>query len=489
MRMFELMILVFISILPFTKQIISTYIKPKNIAFGLLFIFLMHLIIEGWRWQMMPAYLMVLGLVSHLYIVQTQHPFKLSVFKVLGFLGILLLLGIAWFLPMFLPVFKLPATTGTYNVATQWIHLKTDMDETITEKQGDTRSLMVKVWYPTETNTGATDLYVDQGNRLGFIQKYSMGILPEFAIDYLDRVQTNVYVDAPVAPSQFPILFFSPGYGSMSTGYYALLSELASHGYVIFNLTHTYESLGTTFPEGQIKLFDYGFQHKQNKGAMKHIRPLQDAFKQDLSFNQRLQAIKEASEGYHVANMVERWSDDIIYVMNQVNNWNEKGFLKDRLTLNKMGVFGHSRGGGAAGQVTIKDNRISAAANIDGVQWGKMIDTIFHKPFLNFSSDWPPSHENVNPYIYAKKSTDYFYEAKLLKSGHSNFMDIPFMVPFRSLSEAGEIEPYLGMRITRELVTTFFDRHLKNDSHANMQKVKDEHDLLELATFAGDSIR
>ena len=50
--------------------------------------------------------------------------------------------------------------------------------------------------------------------------------------------------------------------------------------------------------------------------------------------------------------------------LDQLENWNENGFLKNRLDLDKIGVFGHSRGGGAAGQLTIKDTRIKAAVNI-----------------------------------------------------------------------------------------------------------------------------
>ena len=73
------------------------------------------------------------------------------------------------------------------------------------------------------------------------------------------------------------------------------------------------------------------------------------------------------------------------------------------------------------------------------------------------SADWPAEHEDINSHVYINKGTDYFYETKLLQSGHPNFMDIPLMVPVPALSGSGNIEPHEGLKIVTELVTAFFD--------------------------------
>ncbi|MDZ7776599.1 MAG: hypothetical protein U5L09_13805 [Bacteroidales bacterium] len=67
-------------------------------------------------------------------------------------------------------------------------------------------------------------------------------------------------------------------------------------------------------------------------------------------------------------------------------------FLSKSVDYSKIGVFGHSQGGSAIGQTMLEDNKIVAGINIDGAQWGNMIDNKnFSKPFLLISADWPES--------------------------------------------------------------------------------------------------
>ena len=152
-----------------------------------------------------------------------------------------------------------------------------------------------------------------------------------------------------------------------------------------------------------------------------------------------------------------------------------------------MGVFGHSRGGGAAGESLLIDDRIKAGANLDGVQWGQIVKTKFQKPFLYLSSDWPDEHLNLNQHAYVKKSTSVFYEGIILQSGHSNFMDIPYMIPLQSLSQAGDIDPDLAIQIASRIVTAFFDNHLKSEG-ADINTIDSEYEMLEMNIYKGDSL-
>ena len=185
--------------------------------------------------------------------------------------------------------------------------------------------------------------------------------------------------------------------------------------------------------------------------------------------------------------MVARWSLDIVDVINELDSWNNTGFFKGTLEVTNVGVFGHSRGGGAAGNSLLIDDRIKAGANIDGVQWGQIVDTVFQKPFLFLAADWPADHENLNQHAYVNRSTSYFYEGMVHGSAHSNFMDIPFMIPVQALSQAGEIDPYLAMAITRKVVVSFFDKHLKN-RELDMKAFDAQFDMLDLKVYKGDSV-
>jgi hypothetical protein len=112
---------------------------------------------------------------------------------------------------------------------------------------------MIKAWYPAILKEETTEKYLNKGDRFGFAVKYG---LPKSIFNYLDYVKTHTYSDAKVAKGKFPILIFSHGSYSKASGYYALLEEIVSHGYIVLNINHTYEGVGTLFPNGEIKYYN-----------------------------------------------------------------------------------------------------------------------------------------------------------------------------------------------------------------------------------------
>lgn len=455
----------------------------RTIVPGLLFLLLaIHLIFDGPRWQMIPGY--ILWLIAFIQgFVQTNRRSSIF-FRIIVIVGIFILLPLSIALPSILPVFELPEISGPYIVGTKDLLLELEREEVITDDKNDQRSLMIKVWYPSKEKGKQMDPYVDRGGRNGFAQKY--GLMP-YMLNYLDKVETNVYKDVEIANETFPVLIFSHGYNSKANGYYALLSELTSHGYVVFSINHTYESTGSTFPDGTIKYFDYQYADQIQSDTWKIMEPVVEAFERDLTFEERHPIVKKGLKTYFVRDMVERWALDIMDVVNKLNDWNQEGPFKGKLDISRVGAFGHSRGGGPAGEALLIDDRIKAAANIDGVQWGQIVDTAFKKPFLFLSADWPVDNEDLNQHAYVNKSTSVFYEGMILQSAHSNFMDIPYMIPLKSLSQAGDIDPYLAGEITENLLISFFDKHLKNHK-INMNSLKSEYDMLELNIYVGDSL-
>lgn len=485
MRLFEILLLVSLTILPFCWKFFARKFGSYYLIGGLAVLIILQLVVEGYRWQLLPGYLLAVILALRIRFANAGNPFRFSALSVLRGLGYVLLLVPAWVLPLALPVFKLPEPRGPFAVGSKNIHLETNRLEPITENKEDKRQLMLKVWYPAMAEDTPTETYVPGAGRDAFALKYG---LPASALNYLDYVKTYVHPEAPFAAGHFPVLIFSHGYGSKATGYYVLLSEIASQGYIVINMNHTYESLGTTFLDGSEVYFDYAWQHQIAENQMETITPIQQAFRDSISFEQRQKIVRDAVQDYFEGDIQERWVQDMQEVLDRLPQWNSSGFLKDKMNLNQIGAFGHSVGGGAAGRLNLSDTRIKAGANLDGIQWGTKIDTLFQKPFLYVSADWPAEHEDLNAHIYHKKSTDYFYEAKLLNSGHPNFMDIPFMVPVSALAGTGSIDAEEGIYIVSDLITAFFDRHLKNEPNANLESFSTS-SLLEFQIFKGDSIR
>ena len=66
-------------------------------------------------------------------------------------------------------------------------------------------------------------------------------------------------------------------------------------------------------------------------------------------------------------------------------------------------------------------------------------------------------------------------------------MDIPYMIPVTALSQAGEIDPDLVIEITGKVLTSFFDKHLKNKD-VDLVLLDSAYEMLDLNVFEGDSI-
>ncbi|SDS30764.1 Platelet-activating factor acetylhydrolase, isoform II [Polaribacter sp. KT25b] len=478
MRIFEIILLILsiASIFYFSIRKTTTNKKIElPIILGLLAI---HLIFEGYRWQMITIYflLLIVAIYSYKELSLLKGKWFLKTIKIIG---LLLLLIIGFLLPNVLPIFNLPKTTGNYKVGSQYILLKTDREEIITENPDDKRELMIKVWYPAIIKNEEKEPYLNNGDRFSFAAKYG---LPNSTFNYLNSVETNTYASPKVANEKFPILIFSHGSYSKASGYYAIIEEIVSHGYIVLNINHTYESTGTLFPDGSIKLYNQEYDQKYistQKMAELAWNGTQN-YNNAKTEEEKLAVSKEVLKNYIAAEITRNWSKDFVSVIDALKTWNRNSFLENHLNLSKIGVFGHSQGGSSAGQAILDDERISAGVNLDGVQWGEMIDTSLTKPFLNISSEWISPHPNFNIFAYRNSSKNIFYDAKIKNSGHASFMDIPLMFNIPTLNESGTIEPKEAYKIINKTVISFFDNHLKNKEN-DLLKLQKEFSSLEIS--------
>ncbi|WP_405608339.1 alpha/beta hydrolase family protein [Polaribacter sp. Asnod1-A03] len=478
MRFLEIILLLlcftFITYLSIRKG--KTY---KKIELGIILLVpILHLTFEGFRWQMIPIYILLC--IISFWIYKEYLIFKGNwIKKSLTILGITTLMVLGYVLPTILPIFELPKPTGKYSIGSQYIHLKTDREETITKNPTDKRELMIKVWYPANIKNEKKEPYLNDGDRVSFASKYG---LPKSTFDYLNHIKTNTFLAPKIANGKFPVLIFSHGSYSKASGYYAILEEIASHGYIILNINHTYESTGTLFPDGSIKLYnqEYDNKHISTQKMAELAWKSQQDYNNAKNEKERFDVSQNILKNYIAADISKRWSKDIISVIDELQNLNQKTFLTNHLDISKIGVVGHSQGGAAIGQAILDDDRISAGINLDGVQWGNMIDKKLSKPFLLISSDWKPSHPNFNKYAYKNGSTSVFYDAKIRNSGHASFMDIPLMINIPVLNEGGTINKKEATKIINKNIISFFDIYLKSKKN-DLLKLKEEFSSLEIS--------
>lgn len=467
MRIFELIILIVASVLPFViSQKTSAF---KKVFLGLVLGLLgLHIVIEGYRWQMVPAYFMILIGVLFLYLGKVF--FNGGLFKkiVVG-LSLLLSLSLAWIVPNIFPVFTLPEPTGVYKVGAQDIYFKTQLDEIITEDPNDTRELMIKAWFPAAVDGEERETYLNQADRQGFALKYG---LPKTSFNYLDLIKTHTFKNAQVASGEFPVLIFSHGQYSNATGYYAIIEDIVSHGYIVLVVNHTYESMGSLFPDGRIAYFNADYDRKKLNQEMADFAwtSTQDFLSATTKIEKR--AIAERLVlNYYGSEVTQRWAVDIKAVINELEMWNTKTFLSNHIDLSNIGVFGHSQGGAAIGQAMMNSSKIKAGFNIDGVQWGSVINDTIKQPFVLLSSDWPEHHPKINTQIYREDNIRNFTSFHLQNSGHASFMDIPYVVNLSKLNETGSIEKNRASGITSEMVVRFFNEHLKDQETFDIQEL------------------
>jgi hypothetical protein len=134
-----------------------------------------------------------------------------------------------------LPVL-LPSPDGPFAVGTRYLHFRDDSrPEPFTDANDDVRELAVQAWYPTDRRDGIAAPYLRAG-----AQTWQMLLLPE----WVKTLKTDAFLDEPVSQrgAPFPVVTFSHGWGEHAAQNTVLMEGLASHGYVVFAISHPYES-------------------------------------------------------------------------------------------------------------------------------------------------------------------------------------------------------------------------------------------------------
>ncbi|MDR9408152.1 MAG: hypothetical protein RI573_04845 [Balneolaceae bacterium] len=486
MQFFEICALISLSI-----SACTLFLKPANRAkflhylpFLALLFLLLHALFEGVRWQMIPAYFLTfLFLLNSIRLL--NHPSKLSAIqdrkwgRFIGGFGAILLLIVSAALGSILPVFELPEPTGSYMVGTTTLMLEdSDREEIITEDPDDHRTLMVRAWYPSDnSNSGGTQMdYMHPFEAEYFAKKYG---LPAFTLNHLKHIETFAYENLHVSDQEatFPVLLFSHGYNVPPATYSSFMGEIASQGYIIFAVNHPYQSVATVYPDGRKVSFDYRYESKNFENVWEQIVKFEEKFWAAGSDSAKRDIIREISDLYPNAEMMRKWAEDLSFVIDELQGMNSEANnrFSGKLNLDKIGAFGHSAGGATAGQLMLTDRRVKAGINWDGAQWADMIDSTLAHPFLRIEAVRDSATFAPNDLIYHNGSDTVIYDLKENGFGHSNFSDIPFLIPVQSINEAGDADPYYARELINEYSLAFFDKYLRGDLNIDLRDLDEKY--------------
>jgi dienelactone hydrolase len=226
--------------------------------------------------------------------------------------------------------------TGPYAIGRDIFHWRdASRPEVLSSKAGEKREVGVWVWYPAITEPGKLKApYIDQLDALA-------KALSSREVSLARAVQTHAVVNATpsMRPMGFPVLVFSPGAGSLPALYTSFCEDLASHGYVVAAVDHPYDDVAVRLSDGRVIK-----QAKEPAGGEELLR--------------------------YQRERVRVRQDDVRFVLDQLTRMQEgtlDSSFRGRLDLTRIGVFGHSRGGMTAAEACMKDQRVKACANFDGV--------------------------------------------------------------------------------------------------------------------------
>ena len=248
MRLFEILI-------PSLLTIYLLWKHPRPLGIRLLpavslLLTMIHFALEGYRWQMIPIYVLtsILG-ISALIKLRSS-----AVWKPFVSILLLLLLVISTALPVLLPVPIIPAPDGPYRVGTTIYELTDSSRAELYSGKDEARRFQIQVWYPAEA--GPSD---ERAPWMNHAEIYAPSIatyidLPSFFLDHLALVQIPAYKDSKVASSDhgYPVILFSHGWNGFNAQSSGQALQLASHGYVVVAVQHTYGAVVTIFEDGTI---------------------------------------------------------------------------------------------------------------------------------------------------------------------------------------------------------------------------------------------
>jgi predicted dienelactone hydrolase len=430
-----------------------------------------QLLVEGPRWQLLPAYALA-GLLLLVWLWRTSklagrparrrwtRRLAVGVGAGLGVLG----LAIAAALPLAFPVVRLPHPTGPYAIGTLTYHwVDAARPEVFTADPNDRCELMVQIWYPAKADPSAPRApYIQDADVVAPALARFMK-LPEFALGQLKYVTSNAVPSAPVADDQrsYPVLLFLEGLGGYRQMNTFQVEELVSHGYIVAAIDQPYAAATVVFPYGRQAAYD----------------PRMDPPHRQAAYDPRTAPAHSAFADAHIPYLAQ----DVVFTLDQLvalNRADPNGILTGRLDLRRAGLFGHSLGGIVGAEAGRLEPRLRALLLEDAYMPADVVRDGLRQPTMWITRDadtmrlerrrsggWSEAaiHEHLTTMraVFERLPGDGYY-VQVPGTFHVDMNDAPLLSPLASrLGLSGPIGAQRAHRIINAYSLAFFDRHLK----------------------------
>lgn len=351
----------------------------------------------------------------------------------------------------------LPAMTGPHAVGNRRLFL-TDTSRTDPISGSGQRKVSVTAWYPTP-GTGAVSRYLsnvdsyDETMALNLVNGienagcskswwsgavtcggFFGNVNPNSTMYGNIRARdTRAVKDAAVSTDlgALPVVVYSPGFGIPGNHASILAQELASHGYLVLTLSHTYESIVTELSNGVAT---------QNGGAVSN----------------QWQKVLTARLG------------DVNFVINQLGSL--PNGIGNQADLSKVACAGHSYGGYTALEQAFHDPRVKAVVNLDGTAGydstenhaqnnGVSVPVLLLSGDIDLGDNYLVGGEHGSWATYRNTTHGPLHLLEVAGTKHFAFTDIGLLT-VKTAELNGSINPARAMTLHTLFTRAFLDQYL-----------------------------
>jgi predicted dienelactone hydrolase len=386
------------------------------------------------------------------------------------------------------PAFELPTPGGPHRIGTTWMVVKdATRSERFADTPGATRELPVKLWYPAPDDaSGPTDLYA---------APESVTVLFPLALNQrLRRVKTHAVVDAPMAELRAPVLMFSHGYGGYAEQNTVQMEALASRGYVVASIAHPGEAAWAPYPDGRGVAYAKQLteaakrRRRESKEGVLALRRRHKRLLKALDTTDPVERLARYREFLHLrheplfSESVREWALDtkaVVDHLEALDAGQPASPFKGKLDMARLGVFGMSYGGATAVEFARTDPRCIAAADIDGLPYGGLLDSSISVPLLilvagdDGHAAWVPGLDRCAGPTYLANVPD---------TTHMGLTDLPLQMPpwLRWTGMGGRMPAARRGSIMSDWLVAFFEKHLLSGSPASLDRLSQRYPEVKL---------
>lgn len=337
----------------------------------------------------------------------------------------------------------LPAPTGPHPVG-RAIFTWTDpsrADPLSPDDPPGPRRLSVWLWFPAAgSSTGTAAPYLP-----GAWQGLHLPGPAGWGESAFDRVDVHTLSHADIAAGRFPVVVLLPGLGLSAPQYSALAVDLASHGYLVAGVTPTYSANLTVLHGQAVQASSLGNPSGFSGGH-------------------------GGASTRTALRLMRVWSADAKFAAGRVRALGSGGRFAGHIDTTRVAYVGHSFGGTSALEACRTDPRCVGAADLDGAEFGGVVDQGLRVPLLLVGHQGscttalcgPATGSDWSDLAVARRllghSRGHAWSVSIDGTAHFDFTDYAayyLALPLHALVPLGSADGHRALRLTSDTLDPF----------------------------------